>query len=110
MENENPLTLEEIAHVIESISSWANVSGWYYGVNKSLRVTAYKSKFFPCSEHCEISVEERESFVELGSISGKEVLPLYKRIQELYNLHLKEKKQKSMEIRNEKLREIRGKK
>lgn len=106
--NEKLLTLEEIAKIVETITEWDHIYDTYYGKNESYSVMAWEMNFF-WSKNIGISVDSIEPYIELGSVSGKEVFPLYQRVQELWSMYYEKKEQERTQKRNGKLREIRGK-
>ena len=114
MENEKLLTLEEIAKIIETATEgeWNRIYDSYYGKTEFINIHTWKGGFFPWSKIWGISISgkysDEEGYIELSSITGEEVYPLYKRIQGLYDTYYEKKEQERIQKRNEKLREIRG--
>ena len=110
MQNEQPLTLEEISKIVDTMTEWANTGHIYVGTNEFLSIVADKdTSFWPWSKIRIISVNNRNPIIELGSIRGKHVLPLYQRIQELYRESDIKAEQEYEKIKNERIKEIRKK-
>lgn len=120
MNNEKSLTLEEMAKLIETVPKWIHIyKGSYSGRVGHYGVSAYKSDksffdsilFWWLKEDLEVKVyySEGDNYIKLESKQGKEVLPLYQRIQELYNVQYEKESKEELIMKNEKLRELREK-
>ena len=110
-DEEKQLTLEEMTNLMESMTEWRRVNTLYRGENDSLKMYLSKQPgFLPWSiKGAEIEVRDKDTHIELGSVSGKEVLPVYQKAEELYNQYVKEEEQKKIEKRNGLLKKFRGK-
>lgn len=89
--DEKPLTLEEIAQLAERVTSWddfhytRNYIGILKTKDKKIEIWASKTGFFSWSKEARVSVcvITNNASYPIGEIEGKEVYPIYQRIQTL---------------------------